>query len=167
MDGDRRRVLRALLLGAAGVAARGAPAREPGPAERPSRGPVVARGRRTGMVDGKGAIDPAKHRDAAAAAVARAVGEKGPVEAMRRLFRPRDVVGIKVNCLGGKGMSPDPALAAALAGWVVEAGVPARNVVIFDMREPHLVKAGYAIERGGTGVRCLPVTDDFEKAPRE
>lgn len=167
MDRDRRRVVRDLLLGAAGVAAGGTRARASGPAAGPSRGPVVARARRAGMVDAKGAVDPAKREDAAAAAVARAVGERDAVEAMRRLFRPRDVVGIKVNCLGGRGMSPDPALAAALAGWIVRAGVPAGNVVIFDMREPHLVKAGYTIERGGAGVRCIPVTDDFEKTPRE
>ena len=119
------------------------------------------------MADDKGAIDFAKQREAAGAAIARAVGEKGPVEAFRRLYKPQDVVGIKINTLGGKGMSPEPAFVYGLAAWLREAGVPAENIVVFDLREPHLLKVGYAPGTTEAGVRCVAIKDDFEKTPRE
>lgn len=176
-DGGRRRVLKALLLGAAGFAARPARAgrvapidgREPGVVPRGggSGKSLVARARRDAMVGANGALDAARLQEAAGAAIARVAGETWPVEALRRWFTPRDVVGIKLNCLGGKGLSPDPRLVGCLTRWLQDAGVPGRNIVVFDLREPHLVKAGYTIVRASTGVRCFGINDDFEKSPRE
>jgi len=170
IDKERRRVIQALVAGAIGLAAKPAVAPKEGgpptPPAPPAKG-LVARGRREGLLTVEGVPDAAKLEDALGKAVARATGEKGPVEGMRKLFRPSDVVGIKLNCIAGKGLSPDPKLAGLLAQWLVAAGVPARNVVLWERTDRELSKAGYTIERGGSGVRCFGTNDDYEKTPRE
>jgi uncharacterized protein (DUF362 family) len=100
-------------------------------------------------------------------AVARAGGAKDPVAAMRRLFRPTDVVGLKLNCLAGRGLSPHPGLVGRLTRWLQEAGVPARNIVIWDRSDRELTRAGYRIVRQGSGVRCLGTNNDYDWTPRE
>lgn len=162
--------MRALVAGALGLAAK--PVVAAGEAGAP-RAPIaakkglVARGMRDGILGDKGVPDASKLEDALGKSVARAVGERGPVEAMRRLFEPKDVVGIKVNCIAGKGLSPDPKLVGLLAQWLVTAGVPPRNVVIWERTDRELIKAGYTIQRDGRGIRCLGTNDDYEKSPRE
>ena len=102
-----------------------------------------------------------------AAALTRAAGEETPVGAMRHLFRPSDVVGIKLNCIAGRGLSPSPALVGRLCDHLREAGVPARNIVIWDRTDRELSAAGYEIVRSGSGVRCMGTEDDYERTPRE
>jgi uncharacterized protein (DUF362 family) len=167
-DPTRRRVLRALAaLPAAGAFLRPAiPGPPPGPASAPSR-PIVARARRDGLAGDKATLDPARLDEALGAVVARAAGEESPVAAMRRLFRPADVVGLKLNCLAGRGLSPNPQLVRRLCDWLQEAGLPARNIVLFDRSDRELEKAGFAIARSGSGVRCVGVNNDFDWTPRE
>jgi uncharacterized protein (DUF362 family) len=126
---------------------------QPGAKSAPSR-PVVAIGRRPGLVAANGALDPRLLADGLGAAVARAVGEATPVAAMRRLFRPTDVVGIKVNCLGGRGVSTRPEVPLQLAAWLQAAGVPADRIYVWDRTDRELHEAGYALS-SGRGVRVF------------
>ena len=120
------------------------PGRPPGPGVRPSR-PVVALARREGLV-GAGRRD----RPGASSTTAWARRSRGrparptPVAAMRRLFRPTDVVGIKVNCLGGRGVSTRPEVALQLAALLQAAGVPADRIYIWDRTDRELREAGFA-----------------------
>jgi uncharacterized protein (DUF362 family) len=100
-------------------------------------------------------------------AVSRAAGEEDPVAAMRKLFRPGDVVGLKVNCLAGRGLSPHPALVERLCDWLQQAGIPAKNIVIWDRTGRELRSAGYEIVRSGSGVRCMGTDNDYDWKPRE
>jgi uncharacterized protein (DUF362 family) len=170
IDRERRKVMRALVAGAIGLAAKPVIAGDKGGgavAPASASKALVARGKREGILGEKGSPDAAKLEDALGKAVARAAGEKGPVEAMRRLFKPRDVVGIKLNCIAGKGLSPDPKLVGFLAQWLTSAGLPAQNVVIWERTDRELIKAGYMIQREGNGVRCFGTNDEYEKSPRE
>jgi uncharacterized protein (DUF362 family) len=177
VDRERRRVLRALLglplVGGVPALAGGAPgesAQIPGPRPSPRPAPgraVVARGRRDGLLGAKGALDGDKLDELLGAALARAVGEDGPVDAMRRLFRPSDVVGLKLNTLSGRGLSPDPLLVGRLCDWLQQAGVPAKNIVVWDRTDRELAAAGFTIVRAGSGVRCLGTNDDYDWQPRE
>ena len=65
---------------------------------------VVARSRREGLTAARGKLDPGKLEETLGAVLARAAGEEDAVDALRRLFRPADVVGIKLNCLAGRGL---------------------------------------------------------------
>jgi uncharacterized protein (DUF362 family) len=190
-DRDRRRLIKMLaglpLVGAAAsaaseifAAAAGPPAAAPaaaptgaaipGPAPSPRSAPsrpLLARARRDGLLDAQGKLDPAKLDDALGAAVARGAGEETPLAAMRHLFKPSDVVGLKVNTLAGAGLSPSPLLVARLCDWLQQAGVPARNIVVFDRSDRELKGAGYTINRDTGGVRVLGINDDWDWTPRE
>jgi len=165
VDRGRRRTIRALAAGAfaASPLSRAEaffPGPEPGAKSAPSR-PLVAVGRREGLVAAGGAIDPKVLAEALGATVARAAGERTAVDAMRRLFKPRDVVGIKVNCLGGRGVSSRPEVALQLAAWLQAAGVPADRILIWDRTDRELRTAGY-VPQGGGGVRVMGTNEDWQ-----
>jgi len=169
-DSGRRQTLGGLLAGLAAaspvgraVACLAAPA--PSPRSAPAR-PVVAVARREGLLGPDASLDPDKLREALGGVVARAGGEGTPVEALRRLFRPHDVVGIKINCLAGRGLSPRPEVAHQLAAWLQEAGVPASRIVIWDRTDRELRQAGYQVQRG-TGLKVLGTDRDYERGIRE
>jgi uncharacterized protein (DUF362 family) len=167
VDEGRRRTLAGLAAGAASATSlvRTAEAFLPGapplPRSAPSRA-VVAVGRRPGLVTAAGAVDPKLLEAALGAAVARAAGEKTPVAAFRKLFKPTDVVGIKVNCLGGRGVSTRPEVALQLAAFLQAAGVPASRIHIWDRTDRELRAAGYALS-SGPGVRVFGTNEDFDE----
>jgi uncharacterized protein (DUF362 family) len=123
---------------------------------------VVAVARRPGLATASGAIDPGLLEAALGAALARAAGAATPVAAMRKLFRPTDVVGIKVNCLGGRGVSTRPEVALQLAALLQAAGVPADRIYVWDRTDRELRAAGYAISTG-RGVRVFGTNEDFDE----
>jgi len=176
IDHDRRRMLKALLAGLplVGSAAIGAPLPTPAASSpshtRPAAGSVVAIGHRKGILDPEsGGRKPhaAKLDEALGAVIARAGGEESPAGTMRRLFKKTDVVGIKVNCLAGRGMSPHPELVARLTSWLQEAGVPAGNIVIWDRSDRELRRAGFRPSGDRSSVRCIGTNDDYDWEPRE
>jgi uncharacterized protein (DUF362 family) len=129
--------------------------------------PIVAIGRREGILADDGRPDPEKLDDALGRGISRAAGEESPVDAMRRLFHKNDVVGIKVNCLAGRNLSPHPDLVARLVVWLEEAGVNPANIVVFERSDRELVRAGFEIVRKGSTARCFGIDNRFDWNPRE
>jgi uncharacterized protein (DUF362 family) len=174
MKVDRRRFLGALaglpLLGgltsACGQSRSDLPGPPPSPRSAPAS-PLVARARREGVIDKEGSLQSALLEEMTGASVARAAGEETPLAAMKVLFRPTDVVGLKLNCLAGRGLSPRPGLVDLLTGWLQEAGVPASNIVVWERSERELARAGYRVNRSGAGVRVLGTENDYDWTPRE
>jgi uncharacterized protein (DUF362 family) len=127
-------------------------------------------GTRKGLLDpesGGRSPDAGKLEEVLGAVVSRAGGEESPAGVMKSLFRKNDVVGIKVNCLAGRGLSPHPDLVDRLAAWLQEAGVPARNIVIWERTDRELKRAGYRIVKSGAGVRCTGTNNEYDWKPRE
>jgi uncharacterized protein (DUF362 family) len=149
--------------GAAAPAAGGPP---PSPRSAPAR-PAVYRARREKRGGSDGKTDRALLEAAVGAAVAGACGEAAAGAGLRRLFRPNDVVGIKVNCIAGKGLSTRPEIVALLIRWLQEAGLPARNIVVWDRTDRELRNAGFELNRSGDGARVFGTNDDYEWKPRE
>jgi len=85
-------------------------------------------------------------------AVPQALGVESADIAWRKLFKPNDTVGIKVNCIASR-VSSNPQLAWAIADSLIAAGVPADQIIIWDREDRELVSAGYTI-MDGPGVRC-------------
>jgi uncharacterized protein (DUF362 family) len=171
IDRGRRRTVSALAAGAVSATplARAAERLLPGPPPGPgSASPpsVVAVARRPGLVGPRDAFDPGKLADGLAGSIARATGEDSHLDGLRRLFRPTDVVGIKVNCLGGVGVSTRPEVALKLADWLQAAGVPARSILIWDRTDRELRAAGYA-PGDGPGVRVRGTNDDWDRGLTE
>lgn len=169
----RRELLRGLAAAAAtasplarAVEALAIPGPPPSPLSAPSRA-VVALGRREGMLSRPaGPIALPRMREALGAAVARAAGEGTPVAAMRRLFSARDVVGIKVNCIAGRGLSTRPEVALQLAAWLAEAGVRPERIVIWDRTERELKSAGFT-PGASSGPHVAGTDGDWERRVRE
>ncbi|MBP7868220.1 MAG: DUF362 domain-containing protein [Acidobacteria bacterium] len=76
-----------------------------------------------------------------------------PAEAWKKLFRPDDVVGIKVNALGGRNLSPSWRLIQAVVKGLVSAGVAENRIIVWDRTSRELRRAGYPLADGDTGVR--------------
>jgi uncharacterized protein (DUF362 family) len=78
------------------------------------------------------------------------------LEAWKLIARPNEVVGLKVNCLAGRGAaSTSVALVEAICERLQQAGVPARNIVIWDRLNDDLESAGFHIATGSGKLRCF------------
>ncbi len=86
-------------------------------------------------------------------------------DAWRLLFSPQDRIAIKVNAVGGPGIATRPELAGALAAELMEAGVPGRNILVWDRTSRELRLAGYQIKEQGEGPLCFG-TDRLGYEPR-
>jgi uncharacterized protein (DUF362 family) len=99
-------------------------------------------------------------------AVVLATGATSPRAALSSLFRPSDVIGIKVNCLGGRGISPHPELVEAFAAMLTAlAGVEPQRLVVFDRSSHELRRAGFPIRRDGGAFVCTGIDNDYDAAP--
>jgi hypothetical protein len=56
---------------------------------------------------------------------------------------PEDIIGLKVNPIGGKLLSTSPEVVCAIITQMEAAGIPRRNIVIWDRREFDLHDAGF------------------------
>ena len=129
--------------------------------------PDVVVARRDALRKAGAAPDPAVVREMLGAAIARATGAADPVAGLRSLLKPGDVVGLKLNCLAGRGLSPRPELVAALVGWLLEAGVAPRRIVLFDRSTRELRRAGFTPASVPGGVRVVGIDNDYDWTPRE
>ncbi|MEN6535726.1 MAG: DUF362 domain-containing protein [Bryobacteraceae bacterium] len=77
------------------------------------------------------------------------------MEAWRKIVRPGEVVGLKVNCLSGKGGATTVGLVEAICERLRQAGVPAGNIVIWDRLNDDLDSAGFRIETRSGRIRCI------------
>lgn len=77
------------------------------------------------------------------------------VEAWKQVVRPGEVVGLKVNCLGGRGNATRPELVEAIAERLQQAGIKAKDIVIWDRLNADLERARYRIVEQGSSIRCF------------
>jgi uncharacterized protein (DUF362 family) len=76
-----------------------------------------------------------------------------PLEAWRKVVRPGEVVGLKVNCLAGRGNCTRPELVNAICERLQQAGI--REIVIWDRLNSDLESARFKIVERGSGIRCF------------
>jgi len=114
-------------------------------------------------VDG---LDPAVARRALDRALVAATGATSALAAARRLFKPTDTVGIKLNCLAGRNLSPRPELVAALARLLTDAGVAPGRIIAFDRSARELRRAGFAVNREGGEYLCYGIDNDYDAEPQ-
>lgn len=70
-------------------------------------------------------------------------GKRSAADGWRTLVTPADRVGIKVSGGGRATSGTNPEVALAIAEGLVEAGVPAKNIVVWDRSIEDLLAAGY------------------------
>lgn len=66
--------------------------------------------------------------------------------AWRKFVSKRDIIGLKVNPIGGKLLSTSHAVTKAVIKQLEEAGIPRKNIVIWDRRGEDLASAGFTKE---------------------
>jgi len=93
-------------------------------------------------------------------------GKKTPAEAWRTFFTPKDVVGIKINPIGGKKLSTQPEVVNTIILGLIAAGVKENNIIVWDRFDEHLTLAGYQINKGNSGIRYYGTeqTTGYDKA---
>jgi uncharacterized protein (DUF362 family) len=64
-----------------------------------------------------------------------------PLEAWKKAVRPGEVVGLKVNCLAGRGASTHPLLVEVIAERLREAGI--KDIVVWDRLSSDLERGGF------------------------
>lgn len=87
-------------------------------------------------------LPPAVVRPILDRAVAALTGKSGSA-AWRELFSPRETIAVKVSCLPGRRLSSSVGLVGALTAALVEAGVPARNILVWERTGRELERAGF------------------------
>jgi len=75
-------------------------------------------------------------------------------EVWKSLFKSRDVVAIKVNCLAGKGLSTHPELVKVIISQLEKIGISRKNIIVFDRANRDLQKAGFKVAKSKNGIRC-------------
>jgi uncharacterized protein (DUF362 family) len=84
----------------------------------------------------------------------RGASSDAPLAAWRKLVRPGDRVGLKVNSLGGRAISTNLALVDAICECLQQAGVKAPDIVVWDRDSAEMEHAGFHIAIGGNRVQC-------------
>jgi uncharacterized protein (DUF362 family) len=88
-------------------------------------------------------------------AMAAYTGRDHSVEAWKHVIPPGFVVGIKINGLGGRGISTHSVLVCAVAERLQQAGVPADKIVVWDRNARDLEACGMTINTNSGNVRCF------------
>ena len=85
-------------------------------------------------------------------------------KAWRQVASPTDVVALKVNTIASQ-LSTSPMVSYAIAHRLMEIGVPAQNILIFDRTTGELQRAGYEIVKTGTDKPyCYGTDGDYSEA---
>ena len=78
-----------------------------------------------------------------------------PLEAWKKVVRPGEVVGLKVNGLAGPAISTSVLLVQVLCERLQEAGIPQKDIVIWDRLNSDLESAGFRVATRQDRIRCF------------
>jgi uncharacterized protein (DUF362 family) len=78
-----------------------------------------------------------------------------PVEPWRKVVRPGEVVGLKINGLAGKGGSTSVVLVDAICERLRQAGIPEKSIVIWDRLNSDLESAGLRVSTRKDRIQCI------------
>jgi len=78
-----------------------------------------------------------------------------PGEPWKRLVRPGVTVGLKVNTLGGRGLSTNVQLVEAICERLQEAGIKAHDIIIWDRDTDEMDHVGFHTSTADNRVQCF------------
>jgi uncharacterized protein (DUF362 family) len=78
-----------------------------------------------------------------------------PAEPWKKLVRPGERVGLKVNTIGGRGMSTNVELVEAICNRLQEAGTKASDIVIWDRDTDEMERVGFRAFTAANRVQCF------------
>jgi len=124
---------------------------------------LVIIAQRSGAVKPEGTLDTKVISSMVSSSLCRLTGASVISDAWRNLFKPSEIVGIKVNAVGGPGICTHPSLVYVIARQLLNAGIPEHHIVIWDRLSNELERGGYTIQRSGSGIRCFGTDNDYER----
>lgn len=83
-------------------------------------------------------------------AVCDALGITDPRQAWKSLFRPDDVVAVKLNCLAPQ-LASSPGIVRAIVQGLGAAGIPPNHIIFYDKEDRDLEAAGFTLCAEGDG----------------
>ena len=99
-------------------------------------------------------------------AMASYTGRDKPVEAWKHIVPVDKVIGLKVNGLGGKGISTHAVLVMAICERLQQAGVQPGKIIIWDRNARDIQACGLTIQTDPSKVRCFGSdTGGYEEQP--
>ena len=101
---------------------------------------------RASAVDAQGRPNRTEVAELLSESIIAVTGKADAASAWRSLFGPRDIIGIKVNCLAGPGLSSHPELVAPIVSGLESAGIPHKRIVVWDRMSRELTAAGFTAE---------------------
>lgn len=113
---------------------------------------IIARNKR--LQDKKGALDSDVLLKTLDNTLLAFYNKDNVIESWRQVVRPGEVIGLKVNCLSGRGTTHIE-LVEAVCERLRQAGIKAQNIIIWDRLNRDLEEAGFRINYRGRGVRCF------------
>ena len=135
-------------------------------AAEPVRKAVVAIARNPKAVRDGNRLDDRIIREMVDAAVAAAAGETRPRDAWKKLFRPTDRVGIKINTLSGPMMSSHPQVAGAIAAALRDAGLKPADIFVWDRLSDEMTRAGYTVRaKNVREYTCIATDGRYSRNP--
>src|ERR1035438_6714413 len=78
-----------------------------------------------------------------------------PTHSWDRVIRPGQRVAVKVNTLGGRGLSSNVQLVEAICERLQGAGIRAQDIVIWDRDSAELERAGFHVRTSANQVQCF------------
>lgn len=78
-----------------------------------------------------------------------------PAEPWKKLIHPGGKVGIKVNALGGRGLSSNLELVDAICERLQEAGIKADDIIVWDRDTEELERVGFRLSTGSNRIQCF------------
>jgi hypothetical protein len=122
----------------------------------------VVRARHSGVWSGE-TLEPKAIRQMLDASITKLTGLNDAKEAWAALFKPTEKIAIKVNAFRNSVIFTHVPLVTAVTDSLVEAGIPAEQIVVFDFWTAELETAGFTINQDGAGVRCYGTEKDYTK----
>ncbi|MFQ5956398.1 MAG: DUF362 domain-containing protein [Candidatus Brocadiales bacterium] len=116
--------------------------------------PKVILSRSNKFLSGGGKANSELLRKAVDDGVMRVTGAPTAAGAWSALFKQKEMIGIKLNCLGKKPFSPHVELVEAIIDGLKSAGIKDDHVIVFDRTNRELEEAGFRI-RKGAGVKSF------------
>jgi len=82
-------------------------------------------------------------------------GRERAADAWAAVVRPGEMVSLKVNTLGGRGIATNPVLVEAVCERLRGAGVKPADITVWDRDTEELERGGFTVATGGDRVQCF------------
>ena len=117
---------------------------------------LVVEARRPGIINEDDRPDPVGTQEMLDRAMRALTGEKSRRDQWARFVKKDEVVGLKVNGLGGPLLSTRTELLQAIVRGLLDLGVKENNIIVWDNRMRWLKNVGLETNLGDSGIRVYP-----------